>query len=147
MLKILTLVLNLNSLFITTIHCQVSEPPFSYVEVMPVFQGGNTAMYKFIYDNISYPDSARQNDIQGTVIAQFVVDIDSLAKEVKIIRGIGYGCDEAVLRLFDLMNEQKLWIPGRHNNRPRPVIYTLPVKFVLESKSGEKSKKSQKKDE
>jgi len=128
-------------------QAQVSEPPFTYVEVMPVFQGGTDAMYKFVYDHTTYPDAARKNGIQGTVIAQYVVDIDSLAKEVKIISGIGGGCDEEVLKLFDLMNEQKLWIPGRHNNQPRPVILTMPVKFVLQGKEKKKSKKAKKQDE
>jgi protein TonB len=124
------------------VQAQVSEAPFAYVEVMPIFRGGPEAMYKFMYDHIVYPDSARMNGIQGIVVAQFVVDIDSLIKDSKIIRGIGGGCDEEVLRLFDLMNAQKLWIPGRHNNRNVPVTFTMPIKFVLKGKENKKSKKS-----
>jgi len=108
-----------------------TQPPFAFVEVMPVFKGGQAAMYKFISDNIEYPDSARINGIQGQVIAQFVVDIDSLTKEVKIVRGIGYGCNEEVLRIFELMNAQKSWIPGRHKGVAVPVSFTLPIKFIL----------------
>jgi protein TonB len=123
---------------------QVSEPPFSYVEQMPVFRGGNAAMYAYVADHIAYPDSALRMGIEGMVIAQYVVDIDSLAKEVKIIRGIGYGCDEAVLKLFDSMNEQKLWIPGMHNHKPVPVIFTLPVTFKLTDTKTKKNKRSKK---
>lgn len=120
---------------------QVSEPPFSYVEQMPQFKGGQDSLYQFVAEHIVYPDSARANNIEGMVIAQFVVDIDSLAKEVKILRGIGYGCDEAVLKVFDQMNQELMWIPGRHNNKPRPVIFTLPVTFKLEGKAGKEKKK------
>ncbi len=145
MLKILILFAVL-IFMISSVLAQVSQAPFSYVEDMPVFRGGTTAMNKFVFDNLVYPDTAIQNHIEGTVIAQYVVDIDSLAKEVKIVTGLGYGCDEEVLRLFELMNEQKLWIPGRHNNKPVPVIYTMPVRFVLHGKEQKRSKKSKKKD-
>jgi hypothetical protein len=119
---------------------QVSDAPYSYVEQMPVFQGGTTAMYQFVYNNVSYPDSAMAHNIQGMVTAQFVVDIDSLAKEIKIVKGLGYGIDEEVLRLFELMNAQHLWIPGRHNNKPVPVIFSLPIKFKLEEKASDPKK-------
>jgi protein TonB len=142
MYKFLSVLTILLFSLISSVQSQVSEAPFAYVEVMPIFRGGPEAMYKFMYDHIVYPDSARISGIQGTVVAEFVVDIDSLIKDSKIIRSIGGGCDEEVLRLFDLMNAQKLWIPGRHNNRNVPVTFTMPVKFVLEGTDKKKSKKS-----
>jgi TonB family protein len=123
---------------------QVSEPPFTYVEQMPQFKGGKDALYQFVSEHIVYPDSAKANNIEGIVIVQFVVDIDSLAKEVKILKGIGYGCDEALLKVIDQMNQESMWIPGRHNNKARPVIYTMPVTFKLEGKPGKEKKKTKK---
>jgi protein TonB len=115
--------------------------PFSYVEVMPSFKGGQNAMYKFVYDHITYPPLARENNIQGMVVVQYVVDIDSLAKRIQILRGVGAGCNEEVLRVMHLMNEEKMWIPGRHNGAAVPVIFTLPVTFKLTGKEPKKPKK------
>src|SRR5688572_4773267 len=110
MLRILTFVVVLIGFIAHPVQSQATQPapavtetqpPFAFVEEMPTFKGGMPAMYKFIADHLVYPDSARINGIQGQVIAQFVVDIDSLTKEVKIVRGIGSGCDEEVLRIFE----------------------------------------------
>lgn len=117
-----------------------NEEPFSYVEVMPAFKGGQDAMYKYIFGHITYPAVARENAIQGMVIVQFVVDVDSVLKRIHILRGIGGGCDEEVLKLMDQMNADKMWIPGRHSDRAVPVLFTLPVSFKLKGIKGKKSK-------
>ena len=139
MLRILTSVAILIGFIAHPVKSQFMELPYSFVEEMPTFKGGMEAMYKFIADRLVYPDSARINGIEGKVIAQFVIDIDSLAKEVKIVRGIGGGCNEEVLRIFELMNAQKSWIPGRHENKPVPVKFTLPFKFELKDEVETKS--------
>ena len=115
--------------------------PFTYAEVMPAFEGGQAEMYKFIYENITYPAIARENNIQGMVIVQYVVDVDSLAKRIKIVKGIGAGCDQEVVRVMQLMNEGKKWIPGRHNGRAVPITFVLPVTFKLEGPKEKKLKK------
>ena len=103
------------------------EAPFSYVEQMPVFPEGQAAMYKFIYDNITYPEIAKQNGISGQVIVQFVILSDGTLTKAKVIRGIGGGCNEEALRVVNAMPK---WNPGKHNGRPVPVTFTLPIKFV-----------------
>ena len=117
------------------------EPPFTFVELMPSFIGGQEAMYKFISEHIVYPHVARENNIQGVVVTQFTVDIDSLVKNIKIIRGIGGGCDQEVLRIMQLMNQPKHWIPGMHTGRHVPVTFTLPVTFKLQGKEKKKKKR------
>jgi protein TonB len=105
------------------------EEPFSYVEQMPSFPDGQEAMYKFIYDRIKYPAIARENGISGQVIVQFVVSKDGEIQKAKVVRGIGGGCNEEALRV---VNEMPKWKPGKHNGRPVPVTFTLPIKFVLQ---------------
>jgi hypothetical protein len=122
---------------ILTEHSSMLEPilggePFSYVEFPPTFKGGEEALYQYIGEHITYPAIAREKGIQGSVVVKFVVDVDSVLKRVHLVQKIGGGCDEEVLRLAGLMAEQKMWIPGLHNNRPIPVWYSLPVKFKLQ---------------
>ena len=101
-------------------------------EKMPEFVGGQEYMYKYIYGNLRYPKAARKNNIEGTVIVSFTVDVDGLIRNIEIVRGIGGGCDEEVVRVMGLMSTRKLWTPGRHEYKAVPVTFTLPFKFDLE---------------
>jgi periplasmic protein TonB len=104
------------------------ESPIPYVEKMPAFPGDQEEMYKYIYSNMQYPAEAKQNKIGGQVIIQFVVSAKGEITNPKVIRSIGFGCDEEALRL---VNSMPRWTPGNHNGRAVPVTYTLPIKFVL----------------
>jgi len=105
------------------------EEPFNFVEQMPEFPDGQAAMMKFIQSNLKYPAIARENDIQGTVVVQFVVAADGGISRVNVARGIGGGCDEEAVRVVKSMPK---WRPGKHNGRAVPVNFTLPIKFRLE---------------
>jgi len=105
------------------------EEPFTYVEQMPSFPDGTEAMYKYIYDKIKYPAIARENGISGQVIVQFVVSKEGDIQKAKVVRGLGGGLSEEALRV---VNGMPRWKPGKHNGRPVPVTFTLPIKFVLQ---------------
>lgn len=105
------------------------EEPFTYVEQMPSFPNGEEALYKYLNDKIKYPAVARENNIQGKVIVQFVVTKDGDIQNAKVVRGIGGGCNEEALRV---VNGMPRWKPGRHNGRAVPVTFTLPISFVLQ---------------
>lgn len=104
--------------------------PYRYVEQMPEFPGGEEARVKFILSNIKYPAIARENGIQGTVYLTFVVSKTGHISGVKVLRGIGGGCDEEAVRIIQLMPP---WIPGRQNGKTVPVQFSLPLKFTLSS--------------
>jgi TonB family protein len=90
----------------------------------------NQLLLKFIYDNIVYPTYARMNDIQGTVVVSFIVEKDGSITGAKIVRAIGGGCDEEVLRLMSLMTEK--WEPGMQRGEFARVQFNLPIRFRLE---------------
>ncbi len=104
------------------------EKVFSYVEDWPEFPGGEKAMYEFLASNIRYPAVARDNNIEGTVIVQFIVREDGSIEEPQVVRGIGGGCDEEALRV---VKEMPAWIPGRQNEIAVAVKYNLPIRFAL----------------
>jgi protein TonB len=104
------------------------EKPLLVVEQNPEFSGGYEAMQKFLRDKIQYPTLAQESGIQGTVFVQFVVSKTGKISNVKILRGIGGGCDEEAVRVVkDMPN----WIPGRQNGQAVPVMFQIPVKFQL----------------
>ena len=106
---------------------EVTEP-YNVVEQMPEFPGGEEARIKFLYKHINYPLIAKENGIQGKVYVTFVVSKTGQISGVKVVRGIGGGCDEEAVRVIQLMPP---WIPGRQNGKPVPVQFSLPLKFTL----------------
>jgi protein TonB len=101
---------------------------FTYVEEMPEFPGGDEARIKFLSENIKYPMSAREIGIQGKVYFTFTVEKDGSISEVKMLRGIGAGCDEEALRVLAMMPK---WKPGRQNGKAVRVEFNMPISFIL----------------
>ncbi|HLF64662.1 MAG TPA: energy transducer TonB [Saprospiraceae bacterium] len=122
------------------------EEIFKVVEEMPRFPGcegiagsisekkacADKALLEFIHANLEYPPYARENNIQGTVVVQFVVNRDGTIQDAQVLRDIGAGCGKEVRRVVDLMNVKNLlWTPGKQRGSPVRVIFILPVKFTL----------------
>ncbi|PLW93191.1 MAG: energy transducer TonB [Marinilabiliales bacterium] len=97
--------------------------------IMPEFPGGEEALFLYLGNNIKYPRAAREIDLQGTVILQFIIEKDGSVSNVVVARGIGGGCDEEAVRVVQKMPK---WTPGKQYGRPVRVQYTLPVRFVLQ---------------
>lgn len=101
---------------------------FMVVEDMPEFPGGEAKMFKYIAENVEYPPLARENNIQGRVTVQFVVDENGKIIDAKILKGIGWGCDEAALKV---VNSMPRWKPGKQRNKAVRVRFVIPIRFVL----------------
>jgi TonB family protein len=101
---------------------------FTAVEEQPGFPGGDGARMKFLQDNLVYPKKAKRDRIQGRVFVTFVVEKDGSISNIKVLRGIGGGCDEEAVRVTRLMPK---WIPGKHDGQPVRVQFNFPIKFTL----------------
>ena len=110
---------------------QLTEPSdvFKVVEEMPEFPGGQDEMMKYIYTNITYPQEARKDGIEGLVVVQYVVGKDGKINDAKVVREIGGGCDEEALRV---VNSMPKWNPGKQRGKIVDVQYNLPVRFKLQ---------------
>jgi protein TonB len=106
----------------------VEEQIFTIVEDMPAYPGGELEMRKYLGKSIKYPQMAQDAGIQGTVFLTFEVDKDGKIKDVKVLRGIGGGCDEEAIRVVKAMPQ---WSPGKQRGKPVRVQFNLPVKFTL----------------
>ncbi|HCS22042.1 MAG TPA: energy transducer TonB [Bacteroidetes bacterium] len=107
-----------------------NEPEiFVVVEDMPSFPGGQDSMTKFIAANLVYPVKAKENNIQGRVLIEFVVDEKGKVTNAKVVKGIGSGCDEEALRI---VNSMPNWNPGKQRNKPVKVRFVLPIRFQLQ---------------
>ncbi len=99
---------------------------YSFVEEMP---GPSVDILEFLAKNIVYPDSARRRNIQGRVAIQFVVNEDGSLSDFKVVRGLGYGCDQEAIRVLKSM---PLWKPAKQNGKAVKVYYTQPMNFKLQ---------------
>jgi len=104
---------------------------YDLVEEMPVTRGGMDKWNTYLAKNLKYPTEARKNGVVGTVYAQFIIDETGKVTHPQILRGIGGGLDEEVLRVLKNAPE---WDPGKHNGEKVSVKLHLPVRFSLNTK-------------
>ena len=102
---------------------------FHSVEQMPQFPGGEAALMKFLQSHINYPPMAAENNVQGRVVVQFVVDKTGKVGEVKIVRSVDKDLDKEAARVCASLPK---FTPGRQNGQAVSVWYTLPVTFKLQ---------------
>lgn len=108
---------------------EVKEEIFKSVEQMPQFPGGDAALMKYLSSHINYPPMAAENNIQGKVILQFVVEKDGRVGEVKVARSVDKDLDKEAIRVVKSLPK---FTPGRQNGQAVRVWYTLPVTFKLQ---------------
>lgn len=105
-----------------------NDEPLMLVENMPEFPGGSMAMMQYLSGNIKYPEEARDNNIQGRVIIQFVVEKDGSISNVEVIKSVHELLDSEALRCVSAM---PAWTPGTQRGKPIRVSYTIPINFKL----------------
>lgn len=100
---------------------------YMFVEEMPVFPGNLNA---WIYSHVQYPEAAKTKGIEGKVYVRFIIEKDGTVNDVKIIRGVSTELDNEAKEVIASMPK---WYPGKQNNTPVRVYYTVPVYFALKS--------------
>jgi periplasmic protein TonB len=105
---------------------------YTYVQEPPVFPGGDLARKSFIQHNIIYPQLAKQNKIQGIVYVSFIVEKNGTITNIKIMQGIGAGCDDEALRVVRLMPR---WKAGKRQGHEVRVQIIMPLNFILQSRN------------
>lgn len=108
---------------------------YQIVEEMPSFPGGDQKLMEYIANNINYPQEARDKGIEGRVFIRMVIEKDGSVSNVKLLRGIGGGCDEEAERVIKSMPK---WKPGMMKGEPVPVSYQIPINFKLAEKQPKK---------
>lgn len=123
-----TVSLNVGVGIIETLPAIVEPSVFIVVEVMPAYDGGLEAMYKFIQKKIRYPAMAQRNSLQGTVFVSFVINASGKVVDVAVARGISPDLDKEAMRVISMLPG---WKAGKQHNKNVSVRMTLPIKFQL----------------
>lgn len=105
----------------TTFEAKLQRPP--------IYLLGEKTKFRTLQDNIVYPAKAIEDNVFGTVMVAFYVDLDGNAVDHEIIKRIGGGCDEEALRVVKLIPNE--WIPGVYANKEVEVRVIIPITFQL----------------
>ncbi len=107
-------------------------------EELPVYPGGETALYAFITKETKYPEEAREQGITGKVFVQFIVEKDGRVDSVWVKRSAHPLLDAEAVRVVQLADG---WKPATQNDKPVRVTYMLPISFAMDPKELEKIRK------
>ena len=101
---------------------------YEYVEQMPIFPGGQEALFRFITKNLKYPLIAERNGIQGRVLVSFVITKEGIVTNVNIAKSADPSLNKEALRVIRMLPD---WTPGRKDGKVVNVKFTVPVSFNL----------------
>ncbi|MCE2937108.1 MAG: TonB family protein [Cyclobacteriaceae bacterium] len=100
---------------------------FLFAEVQATPVNGLSKFYEQISRELKYPRQARQRNVEGQVIVQFVVSKTGELTDFTILRSLGAGCDEEAIRVLS----KTKWEPGRQRGKPVRVRMAIAIHFRL----------------
>src|ERR1700722_6984625 len=107
------------------------DKTFTKGEIEAVFPGGTAAWLRYLNKNLRYPDDAVNNEIQGTVVVQFIVDKEGNVSDVNAISGPDNGgVREGAVRVIKKSGK---WTPAVQNGRQVKSYKKQPIVFRLEA--------------
>ena len=108
------------------------EEPLVFPEVMPAYPGGETQMFKDMATAMIYPQICLENEFQGKVFVQFVVEKNGKISNVKVLRqpegDLGKVLAKEAIRVVKNLKD---FSPGSLNGEPKRVVMTLPIVFKM----------------
>ena len=112
----------------SSFHKDYGEGVMNKVDKMPIPKGGHEGWNRFLNQNLKMPDQARDIGVDGIVYAQFIVDKEGNINSHTILKSLGMGLDDEVLRILNLP-EAANWSPGQVEGEPVNTLMTIPVRF------------------
>lgn len=104
---------------------------YTIVELSGHPKGGMTAFYNEVSRLMKYPAEAKKKHVEGRVFLEFVINKDGVLSDIRVIRGLGAGCDEEAIRVLQQSQEMVPWMPGVQRRIRVKQRYTLPIIFKL----------------
>ena len=101
---------------------------FTPVDVDAEFPGGMEELIMFVCMNVEYPEQARNAKVEGTVNASFCIDRDGSVSNITILKDMGYGCGNEVVKMLKSMPR---WKPAKVRGKNVRSEFYLPVTFTL----------------
>ena len=99
------------------------------VEVPATYPGGEAALLSFVSKNLVYPAIAQEQELQGTVVLRFKVDVDGSVSAVKVEKSLSKECDQAAAAVVRKLHR---FVPAKQQGHPVPVWFRLPIRFRIQ---------------
>lgn len=128
LLKYLSVVLFLSAICLFAHTSNAQEVVHERVEEMPVPPGGLEGFISYMTQTIKYPETAKNAKIEGKVFVSFVVKSDGTVDAIKVVQGIGGGCDEEAIRV---VQNSGSWTPGKIEGKAVATKMILPIQFKM----------------
>ncbi|MCA0396888.1 MAG: TonB family protein [Bacteroidetes bacterium] len=103
------------------------DKTFTKVEIESDYPGGMSAWQRYLNKNLRYPQEAQDNEIQGSIVVQFIVDKEGNVSEVEAISGPQELREEAVR----VIKKSGKWTPAVQNGRQVKSYKKQPIVFRL----------------
>lgn len=94
----------------------------------PSFKGGNEALAEFMSANLKYPELAKRQGVEGTVILAYTITKNGEIIDIKVAKSVNKELDKEAVRLAKSMPQ---WTPAMQDGKAKNIKYQLPVKFEL----------------
>lgn len=107
----------------------MEEPLQPLSQVRAEFPGGTDALRAFLAENCHYPKEAQENNLQGVVLLEFVVEEDGTITAITVLRSVCEALDEEAIRVVKAMPK---WMPAVNNGLPHRSFFQLPITFTLQ---------------
>jgi len=101
---------------------------FTHPEKEAEFPGGENALIQYLIQNTLYPETARNNEVSGTVLVQFQVCANGKLCEARVINQSDSLLTQEALRVVRGMPN---WTPAQQNGKKVNCLFTLPIRFEL----------------
>ena len=111
-----------------TVVAEKNQQVFDVVEQMPEYPGGMQALFEYLQQNVKYPEDAKNQKVEGRVIATFVVETDGSISNVEVVKPAFPSLDAEAVRVLSGMPK---WSPGMQSGKVVRVKYTVPINFNL----------------
>lgn len=95
----------------------------------PEFPGGDSALQKFLNDNVKYPEIAKENGVEGIVVVGFLVNVDGSLQNIKVVKFVDPDLEKEAVRVVTIM---PAWIPADKDGSPIEASSQVEVPFLLE---------------
>ncbi|HUX95243.1 MAG TPA: energy transducer TonB [Bacteroidales bacterium] len=105
-----------------------SDTTWVEVDEMPIFPNGDSALLRYIADNVKYPEVAKKAGIQGRVIVRFCITSKGNVTSCGILKSVSPEIDAESLRVIQSLPDFE---PGKVAGKPVSVWYMVPITFAL----------------
>ncbi|WP_304237635.1 energy transducer TonB [Jiulongibacter sediminis] len=92
------------------------------------YSGGSVEMLKFIANNFVAPKEIIPANISGTLYVEFEISKSGKVEKVKSLKPLGFGIDEEIIRVFEIMPS---WKPALKNGNPIRSTHRLKLYDLL----------------